>query len=153
MNMIAFDLGLSLGWAAVTKDDVFSGCCNLKKTKEEPQHKYANFWDTIHLYVPSPLIDLVLYEEVMAHKGAHAAHDYGAYKGMLILFCEMNEIPYEGVHVATIKKHATGNGRASKEEVIAAAEEKYGKKITKSDEADALMLLDWAIENRKKVTE
>jgi Holliday junction resolvasome RuvABC endonuclease subunit len=47
--------------------------------------------------------------------------------------------------VGTIKKHATGKGNASKEEMIAAARAK-GFNPTDDNQADALMLLCFAIE-------
>ena len=59
----------------------------------------------------------------------------------------MNKIPYEGVPVGTIKRHITGKGNATKEEVIAAVRAK-GLSPVDDNDADALALLDWAIANR-----
>jgi crossover junction endodeoxyribonuclease RuvC len=59
----------------------------------------------------------------------------------------MNKIPYEGVPVGTIKRHITGKGNATKEEVIAAVRAKGFSPVDDND-ADALALLDWAIANR-----
>lgn len=51
---------------------------------------------------------------------------------------------YQGVPVATIKKHATGKGNAGKEEMIAAAKAR-GHQPTDDNEADALAILHWVL--------
>ena len=54
-----------------------------------------------------------------------------------------HNIPYQGVPVGTIKKHATGKGNAGKDAMIAAA---ITRGFTPADdnEADAIALLAWA---------
>ena len=54
-------------------------------------------------------------------------------------------MPYQGVPVGTIKRHATGKGNAPKEAMIAAAR---GRGFSPADdnEADAIALLLWAVE-------
>ena len=46
--------------------------------------------------------------------------------------------------VGTIKKHATGKGNASKDEMVASARAR-GHAPTDDNEADALALLHWAV--------
>ncbi len=92
-------------------------------------------------------IDSVFFEEVIGHRGAIAAQVFGGFLAHLSAWAEMNKTPYEGVPVATIKRHITGKGNASKEEVIAAMQAKGFTQLDDND-ADALALLDWAIVNR-----
>jgi len=47
---------------------------------------------------------------------------------------------------AALKKWATGHGRASKQDMVAEARARYGRKPKSDDEADALLLLAWARE-------
>ncbi|WP_246099051.1 hypothetical protein [Tepidimonas thermarum] len=89
-------------------------------------------------------IDLVVYEEVRNHKGVDAAHIYGGFMAHLTAWCEHHQIPYQGVPVGTIKKHATGKGNAGKAEMIAAAKVR-GFDPVDDNHADALALLDWAM--------
>jgi Holliday junction resolvasome RuvABC endonuclease subunit len=89
----------------------------------------------------------VVFEEVRAHAGTLAAQVYGGFLAHLTAWCERQAVPYLGVSVATIKRHATGKGNASKDEVIAAIR-KLGFKPGDDNEADALALLDWAISQR-----
>ena len=65
----------------------------------------------------------------------------------LTAWCELHEVPYLGVPVGTIKKHATGKGNAGKAEVIAAMRTK-GFRPKDDNEADALALLTWTVDQR-----
>ena len=93
-------------------------------------------------------LDAVYFEEVRRHAGVDAAHAYGGFMGHLTAWCEHQNIPYQGVPVGTIKKHATGKGNAGKDEVIAAARSR-GHAPKDDNEADALALLHWAIETQE----
>jgi Holliday junction resolvasome RuvABC endonuclease subunit len=89
-------------------------------------------------------IGVVFFEEVRAHRGTAAAHWYGGFLAHLTAWCEHRAIAYQGVPVATIKKHATGKGNAGKDDVIAAMKAQ-GFALAADDEADALALLRRAI--------
>ena len=60
---------------------------------------------------------------------------------------ELRGIPYEGVPVGTIKRHATGKGNANKAAMIAAAKAR-GFSPADDNEADAIAILHWAIETQ-----
>ena len=81
----------------------------------------------------------VYFEEVHRHIGTDAAHIYGGLLGILTSWCEEHKIPYQGIGVGTIKKHATGRGNAGKPEMIAAMVAK-GHVPKDDNEADALAL-------------
>ena len=89
-------------------------------------------------------IGAVYFEEVRRHLGVDAAHVYGGLLATLTAWCEHHQIPYQGVPVGTIKRHATGKGNAGKAEVIAAMKA-LGHPVTDDNEADALALLHWAL--------
>ena len=90
-------------------------------------------------------IDAVFVEEVRRHLGVDAAHCYGGFLAILTAWCEQHQIPYQGVPVGTIKKHATGKGNAGKADMIAALRAR-GYPVTDDNEADALALLGWAMD-------
>ena len=77
-----------------------------------------------------------------------AAHAYGGFLATLTAWCEHHQIPYQGVPVGTIKKHATGKGNASKDEMVASIRSR-GHQPADDNEADALALLHWAIETQE----
>ena len=93
-------------------------------------------------------IHAVYFEEVRRHVGVDAAHVYGGLMATLTTWCEHHNIPYQGVPVGTIKKHVTGRGNASKDEVIAAMHA-LGHVVTDDNEADALALLHWAMDTQE----
>lgn len=94
-------------------------------------------------------LDAVYFEEVRRHRGVDAAHIYGGFLANLSAWCEEHRIPYQGVPVGTIKKHATGKGNANKEDMIEAAIRR-GHRPADDNEADALALLYWAMEQHKE---
>lgn len=77
--------------------------------------------------------------ELAARVGVDAAHAYGGFMGQLTAWCEHHQIPYEGIPVGTIKKHATGKGNAGKEEMIASVQAR-GHQPVDDNEADAIAL-------------
>lgn len=90
-------------------------------------------------------VECVVLEEVRRHLGVDAAHAYGGALAVVTEWCEARHIPYEGVPVATIKKHATGKGNAKKPEMMAAASSKWpAMKLEDDNHADALWLGDFA---------
>lgn len=63
----------------------------------------------------------------------------------LTAWAELRGIPYQGVPVGTIKRHATGKGNADKVAMVAAARAR-GFSPADDNEADAIAILNWAIE-------
>ena len=57
-------------------------------------------------------IAAIWYEEVRRHAGTDAAHVYGGLMATLTAWAELRGVPYQGVPVGTIKRHATGKGNA-----------------------------------------
>ena len=149
-TILALDLGTTTGWAlAQTDAQITSGSQSFKPQRfEGGGMRFLRFkrWLT-DIKQCSPDISLIVFEEVRRHAGVDAAHAYGGFMGQLTAWCEHHQIPYEGVPVGTIKKHATGKGNASKEQMIQAMQAR-NHSVTDDNEADALALLYWAIEMR-----
>lgn len=86
------------------------------------------------------LVDLVAIEGYsMGSTGAHA-HELGELGGIIRWELRYADIAWVDVPPATLKKYATGNGRAGKPEVIANARERLGYDGFDDNEADALWL-------------
>lgn len=87
--------------------------------------------------------DAVLgFEEVRRHLGTDAAHMYGGVVATITKVCEELQVPYAGVPVKTVKKHATGSGNSGKLEMVGAAEARWGVSGADDNEADALWVAD-----------
>ena len=92
-------------------------------------------------------INEIYFEEVRRHSSTDAAHVYGGLMATLTAWCEARNIAYQGVPVGSIKKHATGKGNAGKPEMLQAMRDR-GHPITDDNEADAIALLYWALEEQ-----
>jgi Holliday junction resolvasome RuvABC endonuclease subunit len=146
-TLLALDLGTTTGWAMQYRDGtVSSGTAAFKPQRfEGGGMRFLRFKRWLNeLCSASSDIHAVYFEEVRRHAGVDAAHAYGGFLGHLTAWCEQHHIPYQGVPVGTIKKHATGKGNAGKPEMIAAAQAR-GYAPTNDNEADALALLHWAL--------
>lgn len=147
-TILAMDLGTTTGWALMARDgSIISGTEHFKPQRfEGGGMRYLRFkrWLT-EIKQSSNGIDAVYFEEVRRHLGVDAAHAYGGFMAHLTAWCEHHNIPYQGVPVGTIKKHATGRGNASKGEIIAAIKVR-GHVPCDDNEADALALLYFAME-------
>ncbi|MGL5113604.1 MAG: crossover junction endodeoxyribonuclease RuvC [Flavobacterium sp.] len=149
-NILALDLGTQTGFALSFSEDeeaikVVGGSISFKPAKYDGAGmrylKFAKWLDQVILEHP---IKAVYYEAVRKHIGVDAAHVYGGLMATLCTWCEKHKIPYGGVPVGTIKKHATGKGNASKDEVILAMS-KAGHNPVDDNHADALALLGFII--------
>lgn len=140
---LALDLGTSTGWALLTADGrTVSGTESFKPGRfEGGGMRYLRFrrWLT-ELKGTTEGLEAVYFEEVRRHIGVDAAHAYGGFLATLTAWCEHHSIPYQGVPVGTIKRHATGKGNADKAAMLAAARAR-GHTPADDNEADALALL------------
>ncbi len=145
--ILSLDLGTRTGWALLGRDgSITSGSESFKPQRfEGGSMRYLRFkrWLT-EVKQSAGGLDAVYFEEVRRHAGVDAAHAYGGFMAQLTAWCEHHGIPYQGVPVGTIKKHATGKGNAGKDEMISAMRAK-GFRPVDDNEADALALLMWAI--------
>ena len=148
-SILALDLGTQTGWALLGRDgDITSGTETFKPHRfEGGGMRYLRFkrWIT-EIKQSADGLSAVFFEEVRRHAGVDAAHAYGGFMAHLTAWCEHHQIPYQGVPVGTIKKHATGKGNASKDDMVAAARLR-GHAPADDNEADALAILHWAIHN------
>jgi len=145
MTILALDLGTSTGYAMQTADgNILSGSVSFKQTRFDGGGvRFLRFKKWLTEIKQSGVTE-VCYESVRRHVSNDSAHCYGAFMGILTAWCEHHEIPYTGVPVGTIKKHATGKGNASKEQMIQAAIDK-GFSPKTHDEADAIHILLYSI--------
>ncbi len=148
--ILCLDLGTTTGWAIQAPNNrITSGTLSFKNSRfEGGGMRYVKFTQWLaSLNTHAAPIAQVYFEEVRRHLGVDAAHAYGGFLAHLSSWCESHHIAYKGVPVGTIKRHATGKGNASKAMMIAAAERR-GHKPNDDNEADALAILYWALDNR-----
>jgi hypothetical protein len=150
-SILSLDLGTTTGWALRSRDgSIVSGSQSFKPQRFEGggmRNLRFNRWlsEVISPGRSANLVDIIVFEEVRSHAGTDAAQIYGGLMGQVEVLGETKKIPYEGVPVGTIKKHATGKGNANKLMMITAMQA-LGHNPVDDNEADALALLRWAIE-------
>ena len=141
-TILALDLGTVTGWALRRNGVTTSGTQSFKPGRYEGGGmrylRFARWLDEILVSVGS--VEALYFEEVRRHVGTDAAHVYGGLLAHLTAWCESQSIPYQGVPVGTIKKHATGKGNADKASMMAAMRTQ-GYLPADDNEADALALL------------
>jgi hypothetical protein len=150
-SILSLDLGTTTGWALRSRDgSIVSGSQSFKPQRFEGggmRNLRFNRWlsEVISPGRSANLVDIIVFEEVRSHAGTDAAQIYGGLMGQVEVLGETKKIPYVGVPVGTIKKHATGKGNANKLMMITAMQA-LGHNPVDDNEADALALLRWAIE-------
>ena len=147
---LALDLGTTTGWALRTRErTIASGTVSFRPSRYDGGGmRYLRFRSWLEeIAANADGLGAVYFEEVRRHAGTDAAHLYGGFLATLSAWCEQRSIPYQGVPVGTLKRHATGKGNAGKPAVMHAVRER-GFEPADDNEADALALLLWAIETR-----
>ncbi|SNT33648.1 hypothetical protein SAMN06265795_12637 [Noviherbaspirillum humi] len=149
MNILAIDLGTTLGWALGTRGGSVKGGSESFSPKR--CGGYGQRWLAFRQFLTETAraaggeIHAVYFEDVKHHSSLDASHAYGGFLAHLEAWCALNRIPLKAVGVGTIKKHWTGKGNADKEQMIATARAK-GFRPVDDNHADALAILSYARE-------
>lgn len=148
--ILALDLGTTTGWAIRAYDGLItSGTVSFRPGRfDGGGMRYLRFtnWLTEIDRLSGP-VAAIWFEEVRRHAGTDASHIYGGLMATLTAWAELRGVPYEGVPVGTIKRHAAGKGNADKVAMVAAVRAR-GFSPADDNEADAIAILLWAIETK-----
>ena len=142
IRILALDMATTTGWAANSPRT--SGTENMKKRAGESRGMlFIRFdaWLKEMLEKLSP--DIVVYERPHA-RGRAANEVLNGLLAYLTAACARQGVEFTDCPSTTLKKHATGRGNASKEDMMKACQEGLGIIPTDDNHADALWLLDWA---------
>lgn len=156
--ILALDMATATGWALRDRDGtVTSGTQGFDLKRGEStgmrllrfrrwlrEMIWPGYRDRIELV---GAVDVVAYEQPILHakrqRNTSVAHNL---EGVLLPELEARSINYTNVTPAALKKHATGKGNSGKPAMIAAAEARWGIKPADDNEADALCVLAWALD-------
>jgi len=123
-NSLALDLGTRTGFCVFRLEGdniefLKSGTKNFSQpSKTHLGRRFVCFRDWLIRITKEYNIEKVFYEQVYGHTGIQASHVYGGFLYHMAAVCDDFKIPMYGICVGTIKKSVTGNGHASKDEVI-----------------------------------
>jgi Holliday junction resolvasome RuvABC endonuclease subunit len=174
VNILAIDPGTTCGWATLAADgQIESGVVSFKGDTPELDCYGARF-NAFAAWVVEKASDvyphLIVFED--QHFRGKAATVLGVgYQTRLMSVAYGLQTPLMAVHSQTLKKWATGRGRASKDDMKDAADfvfrdrhawEQWGLPVQNRDsfppdgddnEADAILLLCYALEKVKEETD
>lgn len=148
-HFLALDLATKTGWAASDGKVITSGTQSFTfdARYEGGGMRFLRFNNWLDKMAGLMVIERIAFEEVRQRAASVAAgHVYGGFLAHLTSWCEANKVPYEGIPVGTIKKHAAGAGNAGKDAIIKAMRAK-GHDPKDDNEADALALLYYTLDH------
>lgn len=142
-KILALDTATSCGWAHSCGK---SGVWDLSnKADESREMRLIRFRSKLQKIKKEYGIDLIVFEASRNLRHGQAVKLAAQWQAVIEMFCHDNNINYCGYSAKTIKKFATGNGNASKEQMMEAANAKWPKiKLLTDDHADALWILEYA---------
>lgn len=152
MNILALDLATSTGWALAENGRIESGVQSFAKARGETNGilflRFNRWLDEVASVGGKARVRVLAYEQAH-HRGGSATEICVGLATRVQEFCAKHGIECLPVHTATLKKHAVGIGNAKKEHMIIAASRFVGRAITDDNEADALCLLKYALDDLK----
>lgn len=120
MNILALDLGTATGFAIYNGESIISGTTKLRHSKSASGLRFLNFRNWLIDTIKTHRINEIYYERVYRHCGTEAGHVYGGFLYHLAAVVEELNVKCTGIPVTTIKKLTTGNGKATKEDMMKA---------------------------------
>ena len=144
MNILGLDMATRTGWACNIHGRRSGVIEFAVKRGESPGMRFLRCRSWLNEMLKLlERIDLIAYEQAHHRGGAATACCMGLVTEVLA-FAAAHGIELMPVHSATLKKFATGNGRASKTDMIKAAKER-GWSPVDHNEADAALLLEYVL--------
>jgi len=148
-RFLALDCATRTGWAFGAPGVLRSGCEVFPLRKgADPVLRVHEFRVWLDQQLDEFRPHVVVYELPVPSHTSLAQRDLSVgFVTELRIAAALHGIPYQGLAGATLKKRATGSGRADKALMIAAARRDFpqlGATLTDDNEADALLLLAWA---------
>lgn len=122
-----------------------SGAWNFYESKARNDNKqHKAFRDTLIGFIIKYEIRQVVAEDVNVNNHFIDMRKLSEFRGILLEVCDELSLPEPVfLNVMSIKKYATGNGRATKLDMINACVEKYSYRPRTDDEADAFWVFKY----------
>lgn len=149
MRILALDTGTHCGWASWTPDGMASGVQDFVLGRgESTGMRYLRFRKWLReMIVDYVQPEVIAYERSAHFKGVAAAEVAHGFQTIMHEEAAKRGINTAPVQNSKLKKHATGKGNAGKPMMIDAAKKWWKiKGDIRDDEADALCVLAWALE-------
>jgi hypothetical protein len=174
LKITTFDFGNKTGWAEFDGGSIESGTENFTPHRgESAGMRWRKFKSWLIEFLKSSNPDVVIFEQPVARASGAAREVMYGMTTRCQEYCDFLGIDYKPVNPVTLKRFATGKGNANKEAMLAAAAEKRREfytaraekmgwdkyraymalealpEIASHDEADAILVLLWGLEEYK----
>lgn len=137
-KVLALDIATHCGYYSLYGNGTWN-FTESKRRNENKQHK--DFRDTLMGFITAHGIRQIVAEDINVNNHFTDMRKLSEFRGILFEICDELDLPEpEFVNVATLKKWATGNGRADKMMMMQACEEKYHYVPPDDNAADACHL-------------
>lgn len=147
-KVLFIDPGTNFGWAEYhnqekeTQSLVFisSRSGAMKLTGETLGERVMELWHELESLAVIQQVDFLAWEEAAFSRFGKQDRMYGTWEGVLLLFCEMNKIPYMTLNQSTIKAYAKKQGF-------------YGEKNSKGKKLKPAPRPEWKLMSTPKLQE
>ena len=139
-QLLALDIATRTGYYCLHG----SGVWDFHATRS--RRTYLSFYTMLREFVLHHGIRRIVAEDVSFNAHNRDLRKLSELRGIMLLVSEELELlPVEFVNVSTLKKWATGDGRADKSRMIAACRNDYRFEPASHDEADAFLLFHYVV--------
>lgn len=140
-DILALDLATQTGYYSIHE----AGAWNFYESKTRNDNKsHKAFRDTLIAFITRHGIKQVVAEDLNVNNYFTDMRRLAEFRGILLEACDELDLPEPVfINVMTLKKFATGNGRATKLDMINACVEKYNYRPRTDDEADAFWVFKY----------
>lgn len=157
MKILALDLATKTGWAFWDGARLESGVQDFTKQRGESNgmlflkfNRWMGSFGQIAAVTKYILPDLIIFEQAH-HRGGAATEIAVGLMTRVLEFCALHGIEHTALHSLSLKKWATGSGKADKQEMIQRAIQVIGRPVKDDNEADAILIADYAREKFETV--
>lgn len=142
-ELLALDIATHTGYYCCKENGTWN-FTESKKRNDNKQHK--DFRDTIIDCILTNEIRQIVAEDINVNKFFSDMRKLSEFRGILFEICDELDLPEPAfVNVATLKKWATGNGRATKIDMMEACKTRYGFNPHDDNVSDACHLFHYYV--------
>ncbi len=141
MIILAIDAATKTGWCILKDGKVYeSGTMDFSKKRGESNGAmFFRFRNWLNMILYSVKVDFISYEQAH-HRGGAATEICVNLTGRIQEACAERNIEYVAIHSGTLKKWATGHGKAEKGSMMERAGELLGRAPIDDNESDAVLM-------------
>lgn len=142
-DILALDIATHTGFYSVHGYGTWN-FTESKRRNDNKQHK--DFRDTVMNFIVTNGIKHIVAEDINVNNYFSDMRKLSEFRGILFEVCDELNLPEPTfINVATLKKWATGNGRATKPDMMKACTERYGFHPADDNVSDACHLYHYYI--------